>query len=97
MKNRLIITVSDVNSTKSYNIHQLVRKLAFFIIIAALTIIGGAFYFINFLLFFKKSIFLCSSVIRLDSLFESNFVSNLVTFSYEKVSSDLGSGFSIQW
>jgi len=49
MKNRLIITVSDVNSTKSYNIHQLVKKLAFFIIIAAVTIIGGAFYFINFL------------------------------------------------
>lgn len=49
MKNRLIITVSDVNSTKSYNIHQLVRKLILFIIIAAIIVIGGAFYFINFL------------------------------------------------
>lgn len=49
MKNRLIITVSDVNSTKSYNIHQLVRKLILFIIIAAIVVIGGAFYFINFL------------------------------------------------
>lgn len=49
MKNRLIITVSDVNSTKSYNIHQLVRKIAFFVIIAAVIVIGGAFYFISFL------------------------------------------------
>lgn len=49
MKNRLIITVSDVNSTKSYNIHQLVRKLIFFIIIVAVLVIGAAFYFIDFL------------------------------------------------
>lgn len=49
MKNRLIITVSDVNSTKSYNIHQLVRKLIFFIIVIALIVMASAFYFINFL------------------------------------------------
>ncbi len=49
MKNRLVITVSDVNSTKSYNVHQLVRKVIVFVIIAAILVIGGAFYFINFL------------------------------------------------
>ncbi len=49
MKNRLVITVSDVNSTKSYNVHQLVKKVILFVIIAAILVIGGAFYFINFL------------------------------------------------
>lgn len=49
MKNRLVITVSDVNSTKSYNVHQLVKKVIVFIIIAAILVIGGAFYFIQFL------------------------------------------------
>lgn len=49
MKNRLIITVSDVNSTKSYNVHQLVKKVAFFVIVAAIIVISGAFYFISFL------------------------------------------------
>lgn len=49
MKNRLIITVSDVKSTKSYNIHQLVRKFIFFAIVAAILIIGGSFWLISFL------------------------------------------------
>lgn len=49
MKNRLIITVSDVNSTRSYNVHQLVKKSIIFLIFAALLVIGGAFWFINFL------------------------------------------------
>lgn len=49
MKNRLTITVSDVNSTKSYSVHQLVRKIIFFILIAAVFVIGGSFWFIDFL------------------------------------------------
>ena len=49
MKNRLVITVSDVNSTKSYNVHQLFKKVIVFLIVAALLIIGGSFWFINFL------------------------------------------------
>ena len=49
MKNRLIITVSDVNSTRSYNVHQLVKKSIVFIIIAAILVIGGSFWFIGFL------------------------------------------------
>ena len=49
MKNRLIITVSDVNKTKSYNVHQLVRKFIVFAIIVAFAVIGGSFWFINFL------------------------------------------------
>lgn len=49
MKNRLIITVSDVSGTKSYNIHQLVRKFAVAIAIVAVLVIGGSFWFISYL------------------------------------------------
>ncbi len=47
MKNRLIITVSDVHGTKAYNIHQIVRKLSIIIIIAVMIILGVSFLFIN--------------------------------------------------
>lgn len=49
MKNRLIITVSDVNGTKSYNIHQLVKKLAIIITIIVIVLIGGSIWIINYL------------------------------------------------
>jgi len=49
MKDRLIITVSDVNSTKSYNIHQLVRKSIVIIAIISILLIGGSLWFITFL------------------------------------------------
>ena len=49
MKNRLIITVSDVHGTKSYNIHQLVRKLVIIISIVVLIIIGSSIWFIDYL------------------------------------------------
>lgn len=49
MNNRLVITVSDINSTKSYNIHQLFRKLIFVIIFAVIVVIAGSFWFISFL------------------------------------------------
>jgi hypothetical protein len=49
LKNRLIITVSDVNGTKSYNIHQLVKKLAIIITIVAIIVISGSIWLINYL------------------------------------------------
>ncbi|MCJ8326185.1 MAG: M23 family metallopeptidase [Campylobacterales bacterium] len=49
MKDRLIITVSDVNSTKSYNIHQLVKKSIIIIIITACIIIASSITFIKYL------------------------------------------------
>ncbi|MCK5293608.1 MAG: M23 family metallopeptidase [Arcobacteraceae bacterium] len=49
MKDRLIITVSDVKGTKSYNIHQIVKKLAVIFTIVSILLIGGSFWFINFL------------------------------------------------
>lgn len=49
LNNRLVITVSDVNSTKSYNIHQLFRKLIFIAIFVAIAIIAGSFWLISLL------------------------------------------------
>jgi len=49
LKNRLIITVSDVNQTKSYNIHQIFTKVVLIISIVAIILIGGSFWFINYL------------------------------------------------
>ncbi|AXH08863.1 peptidase [Malaciobacter halophilus] len=49
MKNRLIITVSDVNGTKSYNIHQLVRKFFVIFLVVALLVLGMSFWLISYL------------------------------------------------
>ncbi len=49
MKNRLIITLSDINGTKSYNIHQIVKKIIFIVLVIAIIVIGGSFWFINYL------------------------------------------------
>lgn len=49
LNNRLVITVSDVNSIKSYNIHQLFRKIILVVIIVTFFVIAGAFWFISFL------------------------------------------------
>jgi len=47
LKNRLIITVSDVKSTKSYNIHQIVKKLALIILLVTFIVLAGSFWFID--------------------------------------------------
>ena len=49
MKNRLIITVSDIRSTKSYNVHQIVKKVLLSVVLIILLIIGGSFWFISYL------------------------------------------------
>lgn len=49
MKNRLIITVSDIKGTKSYNVHQFVKKILLFIIISVVLVLGGSFLFISYL------------------------------------------------
>ena len=49
MKNRLIITVSDIKGTKSYNIHQFVKKILVSIVLITLLILGGSFWFISYL------------------------------------------------
>ncbi len=49
MKNRLIITVSDINGTKSYNIHQFVKKSLFILFVFILLVLSGSFWFISML------------------------------------------------
>ena len=49
MKNRLIITVSDIKGTKSYNVHQFIKKVLFSLILIVLCIIGGSFWLISYL------------------------------------------------
>ena len=47
MKNRLIITISDVKSTKSYNVHQIVKKLVLIVLLIVCIVLAGSFWFID--------------------------------------------------
>jgi murein DD-endopeptidase MepM/ murein hydrolase activator NlpD len=47
MKNRLIITVSDVHGTRAFNVHQIAKKLIVAIVLFVLIVIGGGFWVIN--------------------------------------------------
>ncbi len=49
MKNRLIITITDVKGTRSYNVHKFVRRLIFILVIAALSLLFLSFSFITYL------------------------------------------------
>lgn len=49
MKNRLIITISDIKGTKSYNIHQLFRKFFIVIVFVVGVLLAASFLFINYL------------------------------------------------
>lgn len=49
MKNRLIITVSDIKGTKSYNVHQFIKKVLLSVILIVLLIIAGSFWLISYL------------------------------------------------
>ncbi|QKJ21951.1 M23 family metallopeptidase [Poseidonibacter lekithochrous] len=49
MRNRLIITISDVKGTKSYNLHQFVKKILLIAIILIVMVLGGSFLFISYL------------------------------------------------
>ncbi len=49
MKNRLIITVSDVKGTKAYNVHQIIKKLFLIIVFSILLMLVGGFWFISYL------------------------------------------------
>ena len=49
MKNRLIITVSDVRGTKAYNVHQIIKKILLLVIFIIVLVFIGGFWFINYL------------------------------------------------
>ncbi len=47
MKNRLIITVSDVHGTRAFNIHQIAKKLIVAVVLIVAIILGTSFWFIS--------------------------------------------------
>ena len=47
MKNRLIITISDVHGTRAFNIHQIAKKLTLIIILVVIVVIAGGSWFIS--------------------------------------------------
>ncbi len=47
MKNRLIITVSDIHGTRAFNIHQIAKKLIVAIVLTVVIVLGSAFWFIS--------------------------------------------------
>ncbi len=49
MKNRLIITITDVKGTRSYNVHKFVRRITFITIIVVLVLLFSSFSFITYL------------------------------------------------
>lgn len=49
MKNSLIISISDVKGTKSYKLHQIVKKFLLVFIIVIFLVIGASFFFISYL------------------------------------------------
>ena len=49
MKNRFIITISDIHGSKQYSIHEIIKKIIFFAILTFLLIAVGTFFYIKFL------------------------------------------------
>ncbi len=49
MKDRLIITVTDVNGTKSYNVHQFIKKFFTIIFVVIILVISVSFWIISIL------------------------------------------------
>ena len=49
MKDRLIITVTDVSGTKSYNVHQFIKKFFLIIFATVIGVIGVSFWIISIL------------------------------------------------
>lgn len=49
MKNRFLITISDVNGSKSYNIHQAAKKYLLVGLVIIIVVLGISFTIINFL------------------------------------------------
>ncbi len=46
-KNRLIITVSDIDSTKSYNLNKIIRKAIVYIVLIVFVVLGFSFWLIS--------------------------------------------------
>jgi murein DD-endopeptidase MepM/ murein hydrolase activator NlpD len=49
MKNRFIITISDIHGSKQYSVHEIIKKVIFFTVLALILIGVGTFFYIKFL------------------------------------------------
>ena len=49
MKNRFIITISDIHGSKQYSVHEIIKKIIFFAVLTFLLIAVGTFFYIKFL------------------------------------------------
>ncbi|UFH58622.1 M23 family metallopeptidase [Sulfurovum mangrovi] len=49
MKNRLIITISDIHGSKQYSVHEIIKKVIAGVILLLLTIAFSTYFYINFL------------------------------------------------
>jgi len=46
-KDRLVITVSDIDSTKSYNVNKIIKKIIFWVVFTVLVVVGVSFFTIS--------------------------------------------------
>jgi len=49
MKNRFIITISDIHGSKQYSVHEIIKKIIFFAVLTLILIGVGTFVYIKFL------------------------------------------------
>ncbi len=49
MKNRFIVTISDIHGSKQYSVHEIIKKIIFFAILTFVLIGVGTFFYIQFL------------------------------------------------
>ncbi len=49
MKNRLIITISDIHGSKQYSVHEIIKKIIFAIVLILILIGVGTYFYINLL------------------------------------------------
>jgi murein DD-endopeptidase MepM/ murein hydrolase activator NlpD len=49
MKNRFIITISDIHGSKQYSVHEIIKKVIFFTLLTFILIGVGTFFYIKFL------------------------------------------------
>lgn len=49
MKNRFIITISDIHGSKQYSVHEIIKKIIFFTLLTFVLIGVGTFFYIKFL------------------------------------------------
>ncbi len=49
MKNRFIITISDIHGSKQYSVHEIIKKIIFYAVLTFILIGVGTFFYVKFL------------------------------------------------